>query len=121
MELNRELIRELLIYIEENSDGRTPIRTIALDGYTENEIDYHLELLLDEEYIIGKKIKIMNKGDVVIPVRLTMKGHSYIENIRDKYIWNEIKKEIEIKGFKRVSLDILKDYANKVVREKLDM
>lgn len=40
MKLNTDLIRELLIYIEENSDGKNKIHDINILEFTENEIEY---------------------------------------------------------------------------------
>ena len=45
MKLNLELVRELLIYIEENGDGKQGVYGIRINGYTNNEIMYHTSLL----------------------------------------------------------------------------
>ena len=121
MKLNTDLIRELLIYIEENSDGKNRIHDIQIRGYTEDEIEYHTEVLVEAGYVLGEYISIMGKGRYLAPVRLTLAGHSYLENIRNKYIWAEVKKNMEIKGVKATSLDIIKDFANNFIRKKLDI
>lgn len=122
MRLNDDLIRDLLIYIEENGDGKNKIHNINIAGFTENEIDYHIALLFEEGYILAHSMPISGKIErSIIPIRLTMTGHSYLENIRNKYIWQEIKRDMEIKGLKSTSLDIIKDFANKFIRKKLDL
>lgn len=63
----------------------------------------------------------MGKGRCLVLVRLTMSGHSYLENIRNKYIWLEVKRDMELKGVKETSIDIIKDFANKFIRKKLDL
>lgn len=63
----------------------------------------------------------MGKGRCLVLVRLTMSGHSYLENIRNKYIWLEVKRDMELKGVKETSIDIIKDFSNKFIRKKLDL
>lgn len=120
MQLNLDLVRELLLYIEENGDGKQGIYDISIKGYTKNEISYHLKLISEIGYIEYMKVISMNNEEIV-PKRLTMKGHSYIENIKNKYIWEEIKRELEVKGLIGASIDIVKDYVNKYIRNKLDI
>ena len=40
MKLNKDLIRDIAIYIESNGDWERPKRGIEIDGYTYNEIRY---------------------------------------------------------------------------------
>lgn len=119
MKLNYDLIRDLLIYVEENGDGTKGIYDIKINGYTNNEIIYHLFLIAESKYIDYYTVSQVGLGKIVVPKRITMEGHIYIENIRNKYIWEEIKKDMEIKGIVNTSLDVIKDYANKYIRNKL--
>lgn len=116
MKLNHDLIRELLIYIEDSSDT---IYNPEIDGYTLNEIIYHLVLLKEGGYILGELAGI--KENKFRCHRLTLQGHLYLENIRDKYIWDSIKKDLELKGIRNASMDIFRDLANKFIREKIGM
>lgn len=119
MKLNHDLLRDLLIYVESNTDGRNVVRVTEIDGYTENEINYHFRLLLDGSYVVGE---ITGLGENKIRCsRLTLKGHQYLESIKNKYIWDELKRDIELKGLKNISLDIIKDYADKLIRNKIGL
>ena len=119
MKLNLELVRDLLIYIEENGDGEQGVYDIRINGYTNNEIMYHTSLLAEIGYIDYYVTTQMGVGKSFIPTRLTIQGHMYIENIRNKYIWSELKKDMELKGIVNTSVDVIKDYANKFIRNKL--
>lgn len=121
MKLDLNLLRLILLYIEENADdyNHIYIKEPIIDGYTLNEIIYHVKLLIDGEYIIAEMVGI-NENKVRVR-RLTLKGHEYLENIKNKYIWDEIRKDLELKGFKNVSIEILKEYTNKVIKNKLGL
>lgn len=117
MKLNIDLLRKILMYIENNSNGYEYLSNIELDDYTKTEIIYHIRLLLDGGFIVGEILGLNEKKIRVH--RMTLKGHQYLESIREKYIWEEVKRQLELKGLKNVSLDILKDFSNKLIRDKL--
>lgn len=122
MKLNNDLIRELLLYIEENGNGEKGLYNISINGYTEEEIQYHLIILEEGLYIVALKISGMGKHSIeIVPKRLTEKGHRYIENIRDKNIFKAIKREIELKGIKDFSLDMIVKYSDKFIKDKLEI
>ncbi|WP_064606876.1 DUF2513 domain-containing protein [Streptobacillus moniliformis] len=112
MKLNLDLVRKILLYIEENGNDERGIN-VEIKGYTRLEIDYHICVLSEGNYLLLYEDKT--------PKRRTMKGHSYIENIRCKYIWEELKKYVELKGILTTSLDIIKDYGNKFIKDKLEL
>ena len=108
MKLNKDLIRDIAIYIESNGDGERP--KTEIDGYTYNEIRYHFMQMLDMG-LIKVNIRSIN-GSVLKYYSLTYKGHEFLENIRDKYIWDEIKREIELRD--------IKDFINSYIKSKFN-
>lgn len=110
MKLNKDLIRDIAIYIESNGDGERPKTEIEIDGYTYNEIRYHFMQMLDMG-LIKVNIRSIN-GSVLKYYSLTYKGHEFLENIRDKYIWDEIKREIELRD--------IKDFINSYIKSKFN-
>lgn len=118
MKLNHELLRDIMMYIESNGNGR-PVYDVKILGYTENEIVYHFQKLIEANLINGEILGF--QGNRLRFTSLTWNGHEYIENIKTDYIWNEIKRDIELKGLTNTSIDIIKDYANKLIRNKLGL
>lgn len=119
MKLNNELIRDILIYIEDVTDGVKPVyKEIKIEGYTQSEIIYHLRLLTDGGYVSQCQATI---GNPICFKGLTWKGHEYLESIRDRYIWQEVKRNVENSGIKNTTLDIIQKLADKIVREKLGL
>lgn len=93
-------------------------RGIDIDGYTYNEIRDHFMQILDMGLIKGS-IRSINES-VLEYYNLTYKGHEFIENIREKYIWDEIKREIELRGIKYFSINLLKDFINSYIKNKFN-
>ena len=68
--MNHILVREILEFVEKNrrSDGRQI--TLCLDGFTDDEIQYHARLCAQDDLFT------MLKGPTVVyPIELTAKGH----------------------------------------------
>jgi hypothetical protein len=80
MERNKDLIKELLVYLELKTDGHTPIQAadIRISNYTTTEIVYHLHLLLDKKYIEARIA-----GVSISVTRLTYDGHDFLDTIRN--------------------------------------
>lgn len=56
MELNYDLIRDLLIYIEEHGYRTKLICSIDIKGYSKEEINYHFIILNESEYIKDSRL-----------------------------------------------------------------
>ncbi len=120
MKRNMDLIRDLLIFIEDTITSGNQLFDgyIEIEGYTQDEILYHYHLLKDYNFVVyGSE----NMGGEVSFSRLTAKGHDFLDNIRNEYIWDEIKNNVAEKGVATASLDIIKDFANKFIRKKMDL
>ena len=111
-----DLIRLILLGIEDSE--LYEILSLDLCGYEEKEINYHLELLISDGLVAGE----MNYsgGMRAAPlVRLEMKGHDFLDNIRDESIWSKTKKVVISKGLKTVSIELLKTVAQSIVKNQL--
>lgn len=118
MKLDNDLIRELLLYIEENGDYEKGLYDIDINGYTQDEIKYHLIILNESQYIKSNKIKTIGMlEESIIPIRLTEKGHRYIENIRDNKVWNYIKRQLKLKRL-NLSLDMLLKFSTEYIKSR---
>lgn len=117
MKLNKDLIREILLYIEENGNGKIPKDKIEIFGYIQDEIYYHFKRLIEAGFVNGE-IKGLQSNRLVY-WDLTWVGHEYLENIKDISVWTEIKRKIEFDGLKSLSLEILKDLSVIVIKNRL--
>lgn len=117
MILDKDLIRQILLYVEENGNDKLPVYNIEIDGYTDEEIKYHFKRLLEADIINGEVVGL--QGNKVRFNCLTWYGHECLDRIRDKELWEKVKRDIEVYGVKSVTLDIIKAYAEKIIKEKL--
>lgn len=129
MKRNPDSIRAVLLYIEENQKiGETLssgsiIKDILKDkgmcsGY-EDDLLYAIKQLCADGMLYGGPICPKNQAyiNAYYVKDITPRGHDFIENIRDKTIWNETK--IKAKSVGSFALDILNQIAVSVVSSKL--
>lgn len=105
MTLNYDCIRDVLLYLEEALEytdnpislehKRITIETVAsnLSTYTKNDVRYTIEKLLEAEYIQMKNITLDSQKYIVNGYidDITWKGHDFLNNIREKTIWEATK------------------------------
>ena len=107
MKRDLELIREILLAVEEKSDAANimPAEKLDLPGRSIAEINYHL-LLLDEA---GYLRCIDNSSDNEIRyyvLRLTWEGHEFLDAARSTTNWTKAKSVIG--GVGSFTLEIVK-------------
>jgi hypothetical protein len=96
MKRDMDLLREIL-RVEESD------RTEKLgDKYTQEQIAYHVQLLIDVGFIEGK-VASDSRGGRQIPVvyfitRLTMAGHDFLDAARENKVWEKAKGTFREKG-----------------------
>jgi hypothetical protein len=81
MVFHAELMRKVLLEVEElPNGGRT--HDISVEGYTDSEVSYHIELLHEAGYLVGKDVGSQS-GKWWRAKRLTFDGHQFLNSIRD--------------------------------------
>jgi hypothetical protein len=116
------LIRELLLQLE-----RFPIRlgatahivpddeTLAIPGYTLDQIKYHLSQIEKSGFIDTGGVRPM----IGIGFRcLTPAGHDFLDSVRDPKIWEKTRKGAEAAG--GFTVDLLKDLAKGFVKKQIE-
>ena len=101
MKLNYNLIRDLLLLIEEEADGFHPLSVShyvnQIHGYSDNIIRYHIKFLQDSRFIEYKNLGFI--------IDITPAGRKYLDNVRNPELWNRAQKIIQ--PFGKVGLDIV--------------
>ena len=108
MKLNKDCIRETLIYIEEhcvyekNKFGDKSMHIVnfhelknanEFSGIQEDDIKYTVVKLMEGGYIEGRLIP-ENSGvnfDIVRISQLTLRGHDLLDNIKPEPVWDKTK------------------------------
>jgi len=96
MKRNMDLIRDIMIYLEENLTPGKPIQSTEIPLYNkENDDEYqvlseHIKLLLDEGLVEANQMPI--KGFVIYDIqRITSHGYDFLDALRDETIWSKTK------------------------------
>ncbi|MDR3591553.1 MAG: DUF2513 domain-containing protein [Negativicutes bacterium] len=115
MKLNYDLIRDILLDIEEIADGHTNYPFLfyweeKFISYDQMAFFYHMKYLSDARLIEAKNGYFID---------LTPKGREYLDNIRDKTIWDETKSKIKPLG--NVTLDVITATAKALVLKYLGL
>ena len=117
MRLNPDCIRDILLTVEDKSDGSSSV-TIArntdprLDPYTAGEIYYHVRQCVEVNLLSGMKEDMLGNCTVR---DLTPAGHEFIANIRKDTLWERTKETAKSVGSN--SLKAIAQIASYVVAE----
>ena len=76
MRREKELELKILLEIEEHCDGRRPRMMGGVEGYSEDQVEYHLRLLVNAGYVET------SKSSMRFVRGLTLAGHDYLDSIR---------------------------------------
>ena len=93
MRLNHDCIRDILLYVESNTDDEkicisSKELITALSQYDKNTLFYHIRRM-DTAELFDNVYYSEDEPDLIS--NLSWTGHNYIDNIRDDKIWNKTK------------------------------
>lgn len=94
MKRDLDLIRKLLLAMEEHEHGFAPQR-IHIDGYNEDQIGYHIYLL--GEAGLAKVVETTSMGNAspnALPLNLTWAGYEFLEAAKDETLWRKAKEKL---------------------------
>jgi hypothetical protein len=92
MKRDPDLIRQILLAIEAKPDvvSLMSAKNINLPNWSEQEINYHLTLLVEAEYIHAIDNRYQGESHMNA-TRLTWKGHEFLDVARDNKRWEKAK------------------------------
>jgi hypothetical protein len=93
MKRDMELIRRILSEIEAHED-LSPI-DIKGNGFSPDQINYHLKLLCEAGYIEAVETGTMQNRLSFIVTGLTWKGHEFLDLARNNSVWQKMKTELK--------------------------
>ena len=130
MKLNKECIRDMLLYIEEHCVFEdNPIvgrrihevswdeitEALELSKYSDDDKHYTIQKLFEGHYIEGDVIppNCYHSFDVAHIRELTLRGHDLIDNMRPEPVWTKTKNILTKVG--DLSLDIMSTVAGEAM------
>jgi Hypothetical protein (DUF2513). len=108
MKLDWELIREILLKLEElpEQEGQLMPRIFQL-LYDWEKASYHIKLLLQAGLIEAGTIKALGMPTIYYAKSLILNGHEFLNSIRNPSVWNKVKERAREVGIS-LTLDIAK-------------
>lgn len=93
MKRDLDLIRLVLLEVEKNDEPTRGI-SVAVEGYSDVQIQYHVKLLRDAGFIVARSGSSPEKMDYQ-PKSLTWAGHDFLDATRSATIWNRVKTKLK--------------------------
>lgn len=93
MKRDMDLIRKILLMLENESSGWAPSE-IIIEDYTKDQIDYHSLLLIEAGLVAGEECAELGSEPSGFISRLTWEGHEFLESAKDSSRWREAKEVI---------------------------
>lgn len=121
MNRNMEIIRDILLKLESEKGH---IKS-EIEGYEADLVRYNMGLLVEAGLVEGTVDPGFSRSqapDDVFLRKLTWLGHEFLDNIREKPVWNTIKdefKDASLSTIISVSKKLAEGYAKKKVEELL--
>lgn len=112
MQRDWELIRVILLKIEELPSINDTLESTDLEGTNNDLVAYHMELLISAGLIVGA-CRTAVGAPWCYASQLTWDGHEFLDAIRRDTTWNKIKETAREKGLD-LTLDAVKAIAKSV-------
>jgi len=101
MKKDWEIIRTILIRLEESNTPNTVINAKDISEYPEQEVAYNMRLLNEGGFIKANLLESSSCDELIhaaLARRLMNEGHELLEIIRNDSIWNKIKDKFKSSG-----------------------
>lgn len=114
MKRDWNIIRNILISLEEKSSGK---HTLHLSDFPEDEkgeYSYHVELLIEAGMISGSMSKAIGRTPHdFIATRMTWEGHEFLDAIRNDTVWKKAKSSFAQHGLS-MTFDLIRSVATDI-------
>ncbi|MGY3717052.1 DUF2513 domain-containing protein [Sutcliffiella cohnii] len=119
MKRDMDLVRDLLMLIENNSDNG---ELLIPEDWNREKVAYHLKILDQAGYVINNTKWADNKPMWLL-ASLTWDGHEFLDSIKNDNVWLKTKDGVKKKGLEMGSIpfDVLKEYASVQIKSILGL
>ena len=117
MKRNWDLIRKILIKLEEKADNTSWLQDNEIKDYDSQTVAYHYKLLTNAGLIESIDMSSMNEMSYAA-ISLTWQGHEFLDKIRNDSVWNKVKATVQAKSLD-LSFDVIKTVATTLIGSML--
>jgi repressor of nif and glnA expression len=118
MKRDWEVIRAILIGMEDLGDTNSSLSPGDVGGFDSDTVAYHMRILSEAGLIQAEVIDYVDGEIHCRATRLTWEGHQFLDNMRDQQTWNRVKRTIREKGLE-ISFEAIKIAGTAVVQRML--
>ena len=117
MKRNWDLIRKILLKLEEKADSTSWLQDDEIKGYDSQTVSYHYKLLTDAGLI--ESIDLSNMSEIsYAALSLTWQGHEFLDKIKNESVWNKVKSTVQSKSLD-LSFEVIKTVATTLISAML--
>lgn len=98
MQRNWELIRTILLRLEQQSEAAGEVYGDVFPHFDAETVAYHMQLMKDAGLIRAVCTTYLDGKMTCVAQTLTWGGHELLDKIRNEGVWNQIKTTIKSKG-----------------------
>lgn len=121
MKRDMDLVRKILFAMEKSETGFIQGK-IKIDGYSEEEVGYHVYLMNEAGLLLGLDVTHLGSSSPeAIPSMLTWDGYDFLDACRDEGRWKKAKGVISDIGgasfdvVKMVLIELMKNQATQII------
>ncbi|RJP38138.1 MAG: DUF2513 domain-containing protein [Phycisphaerales bacterium] len=115
-----DLVRLILFKLEEHEHGLAP-RPLGIDGYTEEQIGYHVHLMGQAGLLkVADTTVLRSKSPRAMPLHMLWAGHDFLDAAREPTRWTRAVERVKKAGGP-MTLEILKEVLIAIAREGLGL
>jgi hypothetical protein len=120
MKRDMNLVREILAWTENQEHGFVSDNP-KVEGYSEEEIGYHIYMMNEAGLVMAHDITSMaDKSPRALLLRLTWGGYEFLGATKDDTIWSKARNTI-LKTTTSITFDLLMEWLKAEAREKLGL
>jgi hypothetical protein len=120
MKRDIDLIRKLLLAIEEEEHAYVQAE-LTVDGYTEEQINFHIFLLGDAGLAnVAENTHIGSKSPSALPLHLTWAGYEFLAAAKDDTVWAKAKTSV-LKPAGGVAFSVLLEWLKAEAKTRLGL
>jgi hypothetical protein len=98
MQRNWEIVRKILIKLEEQGDTKGYIDAESVPPFDAETVSYHMQILDQAGLIKATCVKGFSEGLSCVAFSMTWDGHEFLDKIRRDTMWNKVKGILREKG-----------------------
>lgn len=98
MKRNWDLVRKILLLLEELPDTASCLSSNEVEGFHEDDVAYHIYMMKQAGLIEAVCNETLSEGMFCVAKMLTWEGQEFLSKIRQQSAWNKVKGLIKNKG-----------------------